>query len=200
MTDGGTWIRPDVAYHEEAEGIASRARGLKRRARRFRGVIYRSVEPEYARREDRLQGIGAAQFGGRWNPIGLAALYGSTSVESATAEALAKVRHYGFDDERALPRTIFVMEAKLTRVLDLTDGDIRRRLRVSEARMRACPWREENDQKREALTQAIGRAAYEAGFEAIRVPSFALRDHANLVVYPGAVSEGQLRVLNADAL
>ena len=90
----------------------------------------------------------------------------------------------------ALPRVLVALEVRLVETGDLTSGTARKRLRVSRRRMRAEPWRRSQEGGREALTQAIGRAAFEAGFEALIVPSAADPAGANLVVFPGRLSPG----------
>jgi hypothetical protein len=40
------------------------------------------------------------------------------------------------------------------------------------------------DKRREALTQAVGRIAFEAGLEGLLVPSAQVRKSKNLVVFP----------------
>ena len=44
------------------------------------GVIVRSAGTKYANEGDFLSGEGAGRFGGRWNPTGLKAIYGSTDI------------------------------------------------------------------------------------------------------------------------
>ena len=66
----------------------------------------------------------------------------------------------------------------------LTDGSIRQRLQVSRERMVAEDWRRANEKGREALCQAIGRAAFDAGFEGILVPSAQDENGRNLIVFP----------------
>ena len=76
------------------------------------------------------------------------------------------------------------MDVKLQRVLDLTDGQVRQRCRVSDKRMVSERWWREIFYDREALTQALGRAAASAGFEGIVVPSAADRPHGvNVIVF-----------------
>ncbi len=81
-------------------------------------------------------------------------------------------------------RVFCAVELDLSRVLDLTAGEVRRRLVVSQSRMVAEDWRRQADAGKEALTQAIGRAAFSAGIEGLLVPSAALRGGANMVVFP----------------
>ena len=155
------------------------------------GVAYRSVSPAYAGTRDLLSGEGVRRHGGRWNAAGsFAVVYASLSPETAVAEALARVRHYGIPDADALPRVLVALDASLASLADLTDGGARRILGVSRRRLRSEPWRRAADAGREALTQAIGRAAFAAGLEALLVPSSASRAGANLVVFPERLRTG----------
>ena len=126
------------------------------------------------------------------------AVYGSTRPEAAMAEALAIYRHYGLPVHRGMPRVFFAFEAKrMTRMLDLTDGKVRSRLRVSAERMREYPWRADAAKHREALTQAIGRAALLAGFQGLIVDSTPSPGDRNVVLFPTAEGvEKRLKTLN----
>src|SRR5262249_44886922 len=128
------------------------------------GDIYRSVSMEFATQRDLLTGIGAKNYGGRWNPkSSFAALYGSLDLQIALIEWQAFNRRQGIRrDARVLPRAFVGIEVRLQRVLDLTNAMVRRRLCVSRRRMRNEPWREAQMEGREALTQAIGCLAREA--------------------------------------
>lgn len=55
------------------------------RAGRFRGLVYRAHAPRWATAP--LSGEGAARHGGRFNPIGMAALYTALGLETAWTEA-----------------------------------------------------------------------------------------------------------------
>ena len=57
---------------------------------RFRGRLYRALNPVYAR--EPLSGRDAQLFGGRFNPKGVPALYTSLSILTAIKEA-NQVRH-----------------------------------------------------------------------------------------------------------
>src|SRR5690606_2102466 len=133
-----------------------RIAALRSAAVNFTGVIFRSTTPKYATENDFVTGEGSRRHGGRWNPPGLAAVYGSFSPETAMAETLAQHRYYRLPVENAMPRTFVAIEVRLQRVLDLSDGAIRRRLGVSARRIQTGDWRRENGEGREALTQAIG--------------------------------------------
>ncbi len=81
------------------------------------------------------------------------------------------------------------LEAKgLTRVLDLTDAKLRRKLKAKRSDLTSDDWRAANARGEESLTQAMGRAAHEARFQAVYVPSARVRKGGNLVVFPGGTT------------
>jgi RES domain-containing protein len=71
----------------------------------FSAIGYRSSTPKYATENELLLGEGSKRHGGRWNPIGIAAVYASLTPETAMAETLAHNRYYGIAVEEAMPRT-----------------------------------------------------------------------------------------------
>jgi RES domain-containing protein len=154
-------------------------------ARDWTGVLYRSTSPAYAASRDLVSGAGALRHGGRWSsPGGCAAVYGSLTPEIAMAEALEHYRYYGLDPWQMGRRVFCPLRVKASAVLDLTEGGLRRRLRVSLHRMRVEDWRSSMAAGRQALTQAIGDAAFEAGLEGLVVPSKPVAGGANLVLFP----------------
>jgi hypothetical protein len=68
--------------------------------------------------------------------------------------------------------------------------------------MLAEPWRQRQKEGREALTQAIGRLAYEANLEGILVPSAACATGSNLVLFPANFDppKSWLRIINKEDL
>lgn len=189
------------ADHPTQELLQRRCGQLAATAEPFAGVLLRSTSIEHARIEDLLNGEGARRFGGRWNPVGLAAVYGSTTPETALAEALAHCRYYGIPVQQALPRVFVAIDVRLQAVLDLTRGDIRRRLGVAFRRMVGVDWRCEMHDGAMPLTQRIGRAAAEAGLEGLLVPSAAERRGVNLVVFPQNLRNGSaIAVIEAHRL
>lgn len=75
------------------------------------------------------------------------------------------------------------VKVRVSAVLDLCDRRVRRRLKVTLTDL-ARPWWPVQETGGEALTQAIGRAAYEAGFEAVMMPSARHPGGTNLNVFP----------------
>jgi RES domain-containing protein len=167
------------------------------------GEFFRSASPRYANKDDIITGAGSKIAGARWNPPGaFRTVYGSLDVETAVAEALAHFRHFGFPPSQAMPRVIVAIEANLQRVLDFTAGTTRRWLGVSARRMLEEPWREKQKKGHEALTQAIGRLAYEASVEGLLAPSAARKNGTNLIIFPGNLDaqKSWLRVVNWEEL
>jgi RES domain-containing protein len=149
-----------------------------------------------------LTGVGALHAGGRWHPIGaFEAVYASLDPETAMAESLASFRRFGWADRDAMPKTINAVVANLHRVLDLTDGRLRQRLGVSESRILQERWWERAAQAEEALTQAIGRVAWELSLEGLLVPSAARRRGKGIVYFPSRkLPESTLEIVHADQL
>jgi RES domain-containing protein len=97
--------------------------------------------------------------------------------------------------------TLVAVDAIVDRVFDLTDADVRKALGLTMAQLTGCRWREENVAGREAVTQALGRAADACGFQGILVPSSVKRTFRNLNVFPlGLGVTGSLRIRGADKL
>ncbi|MCW1884885.1 RES family NAD+ phosphorylase [Luteolibacter flavescens] len=157
----------------------------------FTGECFRFVKPTYSRTADLFAGKGALHANGRWLLQGVApATYTSLEPETALAESLAAARYFGFPLSSATPAVLVTARMKLARVIDLRDGSIRRRLRVSEKSVLECDWRSFNREGDEAITQAVGRAALLAGFEGMLVPSAARAGGGNLIVFPGNLASG----------
>jgi RES domain-containing protein len=164
-------------------------------------VAYRSSTPKYATEQDLLTGEGSRRFGGRWNPVGIAMVYASLIPETAMAETLAHHRYYGIPIEDAMPRVFVAIEARLRFVLDLREGAVRQRLQVSMERILAVDWRGEIREGRQPVTQLIGQAAWESGWEGLIVPSAADPKGNNLVILPECLRpESSLTVLNVGRL
>ena len=115
-------------------------------------------------------------------------MYTSQTQSDSTLEYLQKEyqRHaILFVRANSAPIVLVTAAVKLKRVVDLRDGKVRQRLRISQKKITGCDWRAENNSYREAITQAWGWALHEAGVEGILAPSVAWLNGANLVVFPG---------------
>ena len=189
--------------HHSDSGRLARAIGCLPSLVTWTGNAYRSTSPKYASRDDFSTGAGAKASGGRWNPPGsFHTVYASFDLETALAEALAHFRRFKIPLTSAMPRVFAALKAKLNRVLDLRVGAIRNTLRVSKARLFAEEWWKKQRLGKEALTQAIGRLAWEARLHGMLVPSAARSGGTNLIVFPANLDPpaSWLKVMNPTDL
>lgn len=99
------------------------------------------------------------------------------------AESLSFYRYYGLPVSAAMPRVFVALNFHLGAVIDLSDGSVRRQLRISEKALLSCDWRKPVPGEL-PLSQRIGQAAASAGIEGLRIRSAAAPDGENLVVFP----------------
>jgi RES domain-containing protein len=166
------------------------------------GVVYRSTDVRYANKDDVLTGVGSKRTGARWNaPNSFRTVYTSLDLQTALEESLAHCRYYELSPTTLTPRVFLAVRVHLQRVLDLSRGDIRNALRISLRRLREEPWRELQQQGREALTQALSRVVYEREWEGLLVPSAARREGMNLVIFPANLQAGSwMEIINRSLL
>lgn len=141
-----------------------------------------------------MTGEGSRRNGGRYTTRGrVRAVYGTLRAEDALAEALASFRKRGIADADALPRVTAAIAIEARLMLDLRDPAILGALELSLVDL-VQEWEEEQTAGREAFTQAVGRACFEAGIDCLLVPSARLAGHSNLVAFPEALrkSRGKL--------
>ena len=170
-------------------------------AKPFEQTVYRSSTPKYATETDLITGEGSKRQGGRWNPLGIAVVYASLAPETALAETLAHHRYYSLPIEDAMPRTFVALQVKTRCILDLTDAQVRQRLRLSLDAIKTLDWRHQMRLGRNPITQKIGQAAFEAELEGLIVPSAADTRGKNILIFPTNLQPGsKVSVLNADRL
>lgn len=130
---------------------------------RFKGALYRALNPVYAR--DPLSGRGAERYGGRFNPKGTAALY--TALDPVTA--LREANQVG-----SLQPTILVSyQADLGPIFDATDGAALSVRGMSATDLSDPGWRAAMLDGRVVPTQDLATALISDGFAGIFCPSFA---------------------------
>ena len=175
------------------ERLVSRGHVVK-----WSGKLYRSATPRYAASNDMVTGAGSRMNGGRWNAKEtFHAVYGSMNPELAMTECLAHNRRFIIPEWKAMPRVFRALTIKVSRVADLTDGRVRQALRMSADRMIQDAWWLSQADGAESLTQAVGRAAFNAGLEGLIVPSAVSPNEANMVVFPANLHSHSL--LRAEA-
>lgn len=188
-----------VEYHDYP-AICAGVRSLKPKA--CRGILYRACDPAYANTRDLLTGEGSRKHGGRWNAPGIMAIvYLAQSWEGAMAETLGVASRYGFDPSARLPLTLVAVDAVLEAVVELADPQLCAMLKLFPDAIDQCDWRAENAAGREGLTQALGRAAFAAGFHGIIVPSAARCGLGNLNIFPDNLNNAcKLSICRAEKL
>jgi len=162
------------------------------------GHFFRFQTIQFPAAKDILSGTGAKQRGGRWNPPGLAALYGSTTDTVALEEAKANDRYYGL--ETKTPRLVVAIHAKVGKMLDLTSPGLRRQLGITLAELAGEDWRKLLHSGQESLSQAIGRAAAATGASGLLVRSAAVRQARNIILFPPVSGSDSLTIIEGDAL
>ncbi len=162
------------------------------------GTLFRFQTVEFPGPKDVLSGKGASSRGGRWNPPGLATLYGSTTDTTALEECKANDRYYGVETRG--PRLLVAIEARLTRMLDLTDAHRRRALGLTLEELAVEDWRKLQDAGKESFTQAFGRAVAEVGGSGLLARSAVVRRGVNMVIFPGVCRADCLAVVEGEKL
>ncbi|HEB71378.1 MAG TPA: RES domain-containing protein [Nitrospirae bacterium] len=174
-----------MATHPDYEVLRRRIEACGNLGQSFRGHVYRCSALEYAVEHKLVSGEGSKINGGRWNaPGSFRAVYTGQAPDTALKEAQAQARYYGLERYTIFPLFFVALNVSLHNVLDLTLGSLRQHLIVSQRRMLKTDWRSEQDNGREALTQAIGRAVFSAGFEGLLAPSVADPSGKILVFFP----------------
>lgn len=167
----------------------------------FEGTIVRSVATKYAKEEYFFSGAGAAKCGGRWNRVGLQAIYASLDIVTATYEANQNVISFGFPLTAIQPRVTAGANVSLKKVLELTDVKVRSKIGFSFSELIGEDWRGIQAAGDESWTQAIGRGCLLAGFEAIIVPSARHKVGKNIVIFPENLARmSEIKILFADQL
>lgn len=159
------------------------------------GHFFRFQTIYFPSAKDILSGAGAKQRGGRWNPPGVAAIYGSTTDTAALEEAKANDRYYGL--ETKTPRLVVAIHAEVKKMLDLTSTTVRRRLGITLAELAQEDWRKLLQSGQESLSQTLGRAATEVGASGLLIRSAAINKAHNVVIFPPS---GRLSIIEGAAL
>jgi len=114
----------------------------------------------------------------------------SLTPQDALDEVQAAAKYYGTSVSSSFPSTVFEVEMQLNRFIDLTERHVLRALQVRVGDLTGCDFRAENGAGKEALTQAIGRAAWVEGYDGLLVPSSVRRGARNLVCFPQNMRAG----------
>ena len=176
--------------HPEFESISSRlASRVTELQTGFAGDVFRFVDPRYSSPTDLFAGKGSLFSNGRWMAKGDSqTTYTCLEPETALAESLSASRYYGFPISNSTPIVLVSAHVRLNRVINLCEGKTRQKLRLSENTILRSDWRKDNGSEQESITQAWGRALHSHKIEAVVVPSAALRNGMNVIVFPQNLS------------
>jgi RES domain-containing protein len=173
---------------EEVQDLFDRIAVCTSRAVKLKGNAFRSAGVKYANEGDFISGSGASTNGGRWNPLGVKAIYASLDPVTAVMESYHQFLKYGFKVQHIRPRVMAGVKLNVKRLLDLTNSGIRRKLGFSLADLMEEDWEAIQSGGEESWTQAIGRGALLAGFEGLLAPSARNRYGKNVVIFPDTLA------------
>lgn len=142
----------------------------------YLGTLFRALNPIWARSP--LSGEGAAQFGGRFNPKGMAALYTSLKPETAMREA----NQVGAFQ----PITLVAYRAEIRHVFDATDPACLDAIGMTLSQIGDQSWRDVMLSGGLAPTQRLALDLVSQGYAGILTPSFTPHAQAgakNLVLW-----------------
>ncbi|MCA1773858.1 MAG: RES domain-containing protein [Halomonas sp.] len=133
----------------------------------YTGLVYRGHNPRWQHAP--TSGEGASRNGGRWNPVGLPALYTSERFETAWFEA-----QQGFPF-KTQPLTLCSYEVNCGPILDLCNPDIQMRVRPHPENWMQEAWLDKKIRREPVIAWEIAEQLITMGFAGIRVPSQAKR-------------------------
>lgn len=152
--------------------------------RSWKGLAYRCACLDFASSGKVISGEGTRKYGARWMAPGHErVVHLSTTEMTAIRESKGHFARYGLDAVKPEPRVLVALELETGNLLDLFRFDaLKAGFTVGE--MLAEDWETLNGRGLESLSQALGRAAFALGCEAMLAPSARLKRGRNLVVFP----------------
>lgn len=124
-------------------------------------IVWRAYVPQWSYLP--LSGEGAARFGGRWNPVGVAAVYAAWELSTAWAEY-----NQGFVQHPALIAQLKLVGASLA---DLIDPAVLEAQGLNQSIHRS-EWRADLDKGEVPATHLAFHDLFHAGFDGVIYPSF----------------------------
>ena len=128
-----------MSLEEDLRGALAHVRALS-----LAGTGYRFVALRYGDPQKALSGEGAARYRGRYNPVGVRAVYLSEDARTAVAETGYGVSLGGrFAAKGHEARLLLAVEFRLQWVLDLRDPELRSRLGLTPRLLLDPGWRDQ---------------------------------------------------------
>lgn len=188
--------------HKHFGRINRRLRAAPELLRPWRGAAYRVTTLDYPSPHSILQGQGSYLYGGRWNAIGsFRAVYGSTEDTVAVVESRATADYARVPWPFRTPRLLVAIDLALQAVVDLTDPETRAVLCLTMEELQAEDWRKIQEEGKESLTQALGRAVFANGGEGMLSASARVPAGVNVAYFPERRRElSRVEVLDAAKL
>jgi RES domain-containing protein len=157
------------------------------------GFVYRAHNPRWAFTP--ASGVGAASTGGRFNPVGMRALYTSLRFETAWLEAQ---QAFPF---KAQPMTLCAYDVDCEDLLDLTDMTTLVANKINPVDL-ACPWKDLSTRGIKPPSWETTERLIAAGAAGVVVPSYAkgaVAADRNVVFWDWAPNPPhQVRVIDDD--
>jgi len=170
-----------IKPHPDFDKIMQAIQKLSKKGKAFSGACYRCTEPQFANQI--ISGLGSQLHGARWTPKNsFPTVYLCDTVEAALEEYLARARRMKLPDHKSLPMMMAWIKVKVVNLLDSTDIEVADVIGPFLARDK-IHWRAIQD-RREAASQAIGRAVKDACFSGLIASSQALPGGKNLIIFP----------------
>jgi RES domain-containing protein len=174
--------------HPDFDEIKQTVQKLSRKGKAFSGVCYRCAEPQFVGQI--VRGLGSQIHGARWTPKNsFPTVYLCESVEAALQEYLARARRMKLPDYKSLPMVMAWVKVKAVNILDTTDAEIAAVIKPILATDR-IHWRS-IQARREAVSQAVGRAIEASCFSGLIAPSQASPGGRNIVIFPRKLTAGE---------
>jgi len=174
-------LKPNRAFVE----FSRRLKEAREIFQPWKGTIYRVTTLKYREPRIILFGEGSYRNGGRWNAIeSFRAVYGSVDDITALKESKANAEYANLPYPFRETRLIVAVDVSLSRVIDLTASDTLKALDVTEGELRTEDWRKVQEQGFESLTQALGRAVFQARGEGLLTFSARVAKAINVAYFP----------------
>ena len=170
-----------IKAHPHFDEIKQAVEKLSKKGKPFSAICYRCTEPQFAGQI--ISGLGSQLQGARWTPKNsFPTVYLCETTEAALQEYLARSRRMRLPDHRSLPMVMAWIKVKAANLLDTTDAEIAAVTNPFLATDK-IHWRAIQD-RREAVSQAIGRAIHEVCFSGLIAPTQASPGSRIIVIFP----------------
>ncbi len=180
-------IKDHARYREILKNLRSGSKGIQIS---WNGSCYRSVEPKWAHPDNLITGKGSLEHGSRWMRSGQhRVVYGASSAQIALKESMGAFRYFGVKKPRQNPRLLVQIDTSFSRIANLTSIEDHLSWPSKDDLLNE-DWSKINERGYETLSQALGRALVECGFEGLICNSAQDRRGRNIVWFPQFLDSG----------